>query len=92
MGLLCEDPAGVLPEGSQVLAGAAAPAKWSIGHVTSSYFSPVLNRSIALAMVRGGAGMHGQRVDIEMPNGRAARAEVCGTVFFDPQGERQNVE
>ena len=64
----------------------------TIGHVTSSYFSPTLGRSIAMALVAGGAGRNGR--DPELP-GRAAgatvRATVVDPVFLDPEGIRQNV-
>ena len=33
-----------------------------LGHVTSSYYSPNLNKSIALAVVRGGKNMLGQKL------------------------------
>src|SRR5262249_10364703 len=55
VGLATVDPQGVLEEGAQIAhqAGLQPPFK-PIGHVTSSYRSAVLKRSIALAMVSGG--------------------------------------
>ena len=56
VGLLTEDAQRVLPEGAQIVErdlrvtpGEPTPM---IGHVTSSYYSPILRRSIALALVR----------------------------------------
>ena len=93
VGLLAEDSAFVLPEGSQVLQdGRTAGARKSAGHVTSSYFSPILQRSIALAMLRDGVQKIGSRVTVDLAGGRTATAEVCSTVFFDKEGVRQNVE
>ena len=39
-----------------------------LGHVTSSYYSPNLNKSIALGVVRGGKNMMGQKLFIPMEN------------------------
>ena len=41
-----------------------------LGHVTSSYYSPTLGRSIALALVKGGAQRIGERVHVSMRDGR----------------------
>lgn len=65
MGLLSKDPLLVLPEGSVVV----EPGKYqgnvaAAGHVTSSYFSPNLERSIALALVAGGRNRIGEEVDV----------------------------
>jgi sarcosine oxidase subunit alpha len=61
-----------------------------VGHVTSSYLSPTLGRSIAMALVKGGATRMGDRVHIGMRDGRSVTATITSTVFFDPKGERQN--
>ncbi|ANN79988.1 sarcosine oxidase subunit alpha family protein [Bordetella flabilis] len=97
VGLLTEDAAFVLPEGSQILPAkgrdrCAGQAFKSAGHVTSSYFSPILHRSIALAMLRDGSNMKGQTVRVGLANGSSVAATVCDTVFFDKEGLRQNVE
>ena len=95
VGLLTDDPDLVLPEGSQVLAGdpgaplPPAPVPMD-GHVTSSYASPTLGRSLALALVRGGLTRMGQRVRVAMRDGRTATAVIASPVFYDPKGERQH--
>jgi sarcosine oxidase subunit alpha len=58
-----------------------------LGHVTSSYWSATLGRSIAMALVAGGHDMMGQTLYIPMPD-TTLTAKVSGTVFFDPKGER----
>ena len=61
VGLLTVDPAIVLEEGAQVAAEAGQkPPMRLIGHVTSSYASAVVGRSIALAMVVDGRARIGQ--------------------------------
>lgn len=61
----------------------------AIGHITSSCLSPNLNRSLALAMVRGGAARHGQLVEIDI-EGRRHPAMIGAPSYYDPQGERLN--
>ncbi len=88
VGLLTADPKQVLEEGAQVMAAAGAPVPTRpIGHVTSSYFSSVLDRSIALALVAGGRARAGTTLYVPMPRGEVA-AQVTSTVFYDPEGKR----
>ena len=60
-----------------------------IGHVTSSYRSPSLDRPIALAMVERGRERHGQTVFAPLP-GVTIAAEVVSPVFYDPEGARHD--
>jgi len=62
-----------------------------LGHVTSSYYSPILKRSIAMAVVKGGLGKMGQKVAIDL-NGRTVDATISSPVFYDTEGVRQHVE
>jgi len=91
VGLLTDDPKVVLEEGAQIVehGDRAIPAKM-IGHVTSSYWSAALNRSIAMAVIEGGFGRDGKTVDIPMP-GQVFTAQVTGTGFYDPEGSRINL-
>jgi sarcosine oxidase subunit alpha len=59
-----------------------------IGHVTSSYYSPTLKRSIAMAVVRSGAERMDQDIYAALVDGRYVAAKVCSPVFYDPQGTR----
>jgi len=61
-----------------------------IGHVTSSYYSPVLQRSIALALVAGGRARIGQTLSVPGPAGDDVPVTVSAPVFYDPKGERLN--
>jgi sarcosine oxidase subunit alpha len=58
-----------------------------IGHVTSSYRSAALGRSIALAMVAGGRARLGQTLYVPMPGGEIP-VQVVAPVFYDPEGTR----
>ena len=91
VGLLTADPNVVLQEGAQIVgsAGLTPPMK-TIGHVTSSYFSATLGRSIALAVVSGGRGRMGETLWSPGPSGDVA-VQVTSPVFYDPEGARLNV-
>ena len=62
-----------------------------LGHVTSSYFSACLGRSIALALVQNGRNRMGEKVQVPLRDGRAIAAVIAKPVFLDPEGARQNV-
>jgi sarcosine oxidase subunit alpha len=88
VGLLTDDPRIVLEEGAQIVADPAQKVPMTLlGHVTSSYFSPTLDRSIALAMVAGGRARSGQALYVPMPE-RMIPVKVVDPVFFDPEGKR----
>jgi sarcosine oxidase subunit alpha len=77
-----------LDEGAQVTARARpAHGTPALGHVTSSYYSPALNRPIALALVQSGRDRLGRRLYVPMPGG-AIEVEVVSPVFYDSMGER----
>lgn len=92
VGLLTSDPAIVLEEGAQIVVDPNQPLPMTmIGHVTSSYWSEALGRSIALALVQGGREKMGQTLYLPMP-GVTHAAKVTGTVFYDPEGKRLSGE
>ena len=91
VGLLTDDPNVVLEEGAQIVADPNQPIPMTmIGHVTSSYWSETLGRSIAMALVAGGHDRTGDTLHIPMP-GKTHSAKVTGTVFYDPEGARLHV-
>ncbi len=90
IGLMTEDPKLVLDEGAQIVADPNQPIPMRmLGHVTSSYWSPNCNRSIALALVADGRSLMGKTLHITTPDG-FTRATVSEPVFFDTKGERVN--
>ena len=60
-----------------------------LGHVTSSYYSPNLNKSIALAVVKSGKQMMGQKLFVPMEN-KTINVTVTDSVFFDKENKRLN--
>jgi sarcosine oxidase subunit alpha len=92
VGILTEDPEVVLEEGAQLTEGAQPPVgSPALGHVTSSYRSETLGRSIALALVMGGRSRMGARVHASKPGGAGAPATVTTPVFYDKEGARLHV-
>jgi sarcosine oxidase subunit alpha len=95
VGLLTADPDVVLEEGAQiVLTPNETPPMRLIGHVTSSYFSATLGRSIAMAMVSGGRARMGETLYSPRPAAKgfdaAVPVQVASPVFYDPEGARAN--
>ena len=89
VGLATDDPKEVLEEGAQIVSELNQSPVQMLGHVTSSYFSPNLNKSIALAVVRGGKSMMGKKLFIPMES-RTINVTVTDSVFLDKQNERLN--
>jgi sarcosine oxidase subunit alpha len=96
VGLLTDDTHTVLPEGAQLTAltqihkPTAANSVPMIGHVTSSYFSPTLNRSIAMAVVRDGQQKMGQKIYAALSDGRHVAVTITSPVFYDPEGKHHH--
>jgi sarcosine oxidase subunit alpha len=85
---MSDDPAFRLDEGAQVVAEAApvigTPA---LGHVTSSYFSPTLGRTFAMALVAAGRSRIGASLHVTTMQGTAS-ARIVEPIFYDKEGKR----
>ena len=91
VGLETDDPSYVLPSGAYaVREPAEAPPMKTIGRVTSSYMSPTLKRSIAMALVEKGADRMGEVLHFPMEDG-VRTARIVDPVFHDKEGIRQDV-
>ena len=89
IGLVTENPKEVLEEGAQIVADANKSPVEMLGHVTSSYYSPNLEKSIALGVVKGGKNMMGQKLIIPMEN-KQINVTVTDPVFLDKENKRLN--
>ncbi len=88
VGLLTDDPRTVLEDGAQLVDDPNQPTPMRVlGHVTSSYFSSTLGRSIALALLKDGRARTGQHLFAPMAD-RAIGVQVVSSVFHDPPGTR----
>ena len=87
------------PDGSVIPDGAYIPAagvnangqRNTQGRVTSTYHSPTLDRGIAMALVLKGPERMGEVLEIPGTDGKAYQAKIVSPVFYDPEGEKQNV-
>jgi sarcosine oxidase subunit alpha len=90
VGLLTVNSDIVLEEGAQLVADPRQPVPMSsVGHVTSSYWSPALQRSIALGMVKAGRRRVGETLHVPMPN-KTIAVNVVPSQLYDPAGVRLN--
>ena len=91
VGLLTEDPAFVLPEGTQIVEAAEIPAPPAhmLGWVTSSYASEAAGTSIALALVERGRERRGGTVHAVL-DGRTMPCTVTDPIFYDVEGARRD--
>jgi sarcosine oxidase subunit alpha len=92
VGLKTKDPKQVIPEGAHATLDPDQPPPVDmLGHVTSSYFSPNLGHSVAMALLRAGHTRMGQTVYFPMLDGSPPiEATITDTRFYDPKGERLN--
>jgi sarcosine oxidase subunit alpha len=90
VGILTKDPKEVLEEGGQIVADPNQPKPMTmLGHITSSYWSENLDRSIAIALVAGGRSRMGETLYVPMAD-KTIAVEVTEMVFFDKEGGRIN--
>ena len=90
VGLVPVDRRARLRSGAQITASASPslPTQ-SLGHVTSTAFSPMLGHPVALALVAGGLKRRGETLYAAFPlDGGVVPVEVVDPVFVDPEGRR----
>ncbi|MEZ5761992.1 MAG: glycine cleavage T C-terminal barrel domain-containing protein, partial [Paracoccaceae bacterium] len=83
----------VIPDGAYAVAeGVNANGQRNMqGRVTSTYYSPTLNKGIAMGLVKHGPDRMGEVIDFPVDNGKVVKARIVDPVFFDKDGEKQNV-
>ena len=83
VGLLTEDPNCVLQEGAHVVEQLKdSPPMDMLGHVSSSYMSPNVGRSIAFALVKDGFNRMGQELHVPLMSGGSQKVTVTDTIFL----------
>ena len=88
VGILTDDKKEVLTEGAQMLN--SSDDKHMLGHITSSYFSPILNRSIAMGLVKDGFNRKGDSIVVATADGKKINATIGSYLFYDPEGLKMN--
>ncbi len=83
----------VIPDGAYVATdGTNANLQRQVqGRVTSTYYSPTLKRGIAMGLLRHGPARIGEVVEFNTVAGGTVQARVRDAVFYDKDGEKQNV-
>ena len=83
----------VLPDGSYAVGeGMNANGQRVVqGRVTSTYHSPTLDRGIAMGLVELGPDRMGEVMEFNRVDGTYVLAKIVHQVFFDRDGDKQNV-
>jgi len=90
VGLRPHDGRTVPDEGAQLL-GAADATGPALGYVTSAYASATLGHPVALGLLAGGRGRHGETVFATRLDAAPLALVVVPPVFHDPDGRRLHV-
>ncbi|MFT5869438.1 MAG: sarcosine oxidase subunit alpha [Paracoccaceae bacterium] len=92
VGLETED-GSVLPDGCYALANGnnANGQRNTQGRVTSTYYSPTLDKGIAIGLVLHGTDRMGDVLEFNTITTATVRAKIVSPVFYDPEGKKQNV-
>ena len=62
------------------------------GRITSTYYSPTLKKGIAMGLVHNGPSRVGEVISFTKIGTSPVEAKIVSPIFFDPEGEKQNVE
>jgi sarcosine oxidase subunit alpha len=83
----------VIPDGAYIIAeGINANGQRNVqGRVTSTYHSPTLKRGTAMGLLKQGPTRLGEVVEFNTVLGGTVKAKVRDMVFYDKDGEKQNV-
>ncbi|MGR3454966.1 sarcosine oxidase subunit alpha family protein [Pseudooceanicola sp.] len=83
----------VLPDGAYAVGEGlnANGQAVTIGRVTSTYRSPTLDRGIAMGLVLHGPDRLGEVIEFGTVDGGRVAARIVDPVFYDKDGEKQNV-
>ena len=83
----------VLPDGAYAVGEGknANGQKNTIGRVTSTYYSPTLKRGIAMGLVKNGPERMGEVIVFPKTDGAEVTAKIVDQVFYDKEGDKQDV-
>jgi sarcosine oxidase, subunit alpha len=83
----------VVPDGSYIIAAGvnANGQRNTQGRVTSTYYSPTLDRGIAMGLIANGPARMGEVVEFNKVDGSTVKAKIVDAVFYDKAGDKQNV-
>ncbi len=83
----------VLPDGAYAVGEGhnANGQRNMIGRVTSTYYSPTLDRGIAMGLIKHGPDRMGEVIEFPTTDGNIMKARIVDPVFYDKNGDKQNV-
>ena len=91
VGLSLQNSSEKIPDGAYaILEGKSNLNNPVLGHVTSTYFSPTLNKPIAMALLKNGKELLGKTIEIPINSEKTLKAIVTEPKFYDVEGIRQN--
>ncbi|WP_108816072.1 sarcosine oxidase subunit alpha family protein [Loktanella sp. Alg231-35] len=92
VGLMTED-GSVLPDGAYAIASGTNDNGQgnTQGRVTSTYYSPTLEKGIAMGLVHNGPDRMGEVIEFNKVDGSTVKAKIVDPIFYDKEGEKQNV-
>ena len=85
VGLLTDDPGTVLPCGACAVEAEPGGGQAIVGYVTSSYHSPTVGRSIAMALIQRGRERMGESVALPVQDGTVS-ARIVRPAFLEDGG------
>ncbi len=89
VGILPENKNKILQEGSHIVECLKPkPPMDMLGHITSSYYSPNLERSFAMGVIKNGRARLGEVLYVPLMDGTYEKVKVVKPVFFDPNNKR----
>ncbi len=83
----------VIPDGAYAVTEGANEngQRETQGRVTSTYYSANLERGIAMGLVLNGPDRMGEVISFPLLDGSDVKAKIVDPVFYDKDGEKQNV-
>ena len=83
----------VLPDGAYAVGPGenANGQRNTVGRVTSTYHSPTLGKGIAMGLVHRGLDRMGEVLQFVGTDEQVIEARIVSPVFYDPDGEKQDV-
>ncbi|KUJ82183.1 sarcosine oxidase subunit alpha family protein [Ruegeria profundi] len=83
----------VIPDGAYAVGSGvnANGQRNMIGRVTSTYYSANLDRGIAMGLIKHGPDRMGEIVEFPGTDGKTYKAKIVDPIFYDKDGEKQNV-
>ena len=94
VGVLTLDRGKSIEEGQHVIEQNTLPRNINkpvdyLGHITSSYYSPTLNRYIAMGLLKNGNRLIGKKLYVSKSSGvENTEVEIVKPIFLDPENKR----